>query len=77
MGALLGMLVFRHKSNFREHPLFIPIIILGGVLWGFLIYSQEQFSGASAFYSDHYYWRRAVGLFDLLVDDQRLIYARG
>lgn len=38
LGALLGMLVFRHKSNFREHPLFIPIIIIGGVLWGFLIY---------------------------------------
>ena len=38
IGALLGMLVFRHKSNFRAHPLFVPIIIAGGALWGFLIY---------------------------------------
>jgi uncharacterized membrane protein YsdA (DUF1294 family) len=37
-GALLGMLVFRHKSNFRAHPLFLPIIILGGALWGALLY---------------------------------------
>lgn len=37
-GALLGMLVFRHKSNFRAHPLFLPLIILGAALWGFLIY---------------------------------------
>ena len=39
IGALLGMLVFRHKSNFRAHPLFVPIIIAGGALWGFIIYS--------------------------------------
>lgn len=38
LGALLGMLVFRHKSNFRAHPLFVPIIVIGGVLWGLLIY---------------------------------------
>lgn len=37
-GALLGMLVFRHKSNFRAHPLFVPMIIAGGALWGFIIY---------------------------------------
>lgn len=37
-GALLGMLVFRHKSNFRGHPLFVPVIIVGGAIWGFLIY---------------------------------------
>lgn len=37
-GALLGMVVFRHKSNFRAHPLFLPVIILGGVLWGFVLY---------------------------------------
>lgn len=38
VGALLGMLVFRHKSNFRAHPLFVPVIIAGGALWGFIIY---------------------------------------
>jgi uncharacterized membrane protein YsdA (DUF1294 family) len=37
-GALLGMLVFRHKSNFREHPLFIPIMVISASLWGFLAY---------------------------------------
>lgn len=37
-GALLGILVFRHKSNFRVHPLFLPLIILSMALWGFLIY---------------------------------------
>ncbi len=37
-GALAGMLFFRHKSNFRAHPLFLPLIIAGGVLWGFIIY---------------------------------------
>jgi uncharacterized membrane protein YsdA (DUF1294 family) len=39
VGALLGMLVFRHKSNFRAHPLFLPIIIIGGGLWVYIIYS--------------------------------------
>jgi uncharacterized membrane protein YsdA (DUF1294 family) len=38
VGAFLGLLVFRHKSNFREHPLFIPIIAVSAVLWGFLAY---------------------------------------
>jgi uncharacterized membrane protein YsdA (DUF1294 family) len=37
-GALLGMLVFRHKSNFKAHPLFLPIIIAGGALWTYAIY---------------------------------------
>src|SRR5690606_18885992 len=37
-GALLGMLVFRHKSNFRAHPLFIPMIIIGGAIWAVSIY---------------------------------------
>lgn len=37
-GALLGMLVFRHKSNFRRHPLFLPIIIAGGVVWSYVIF---------------------------------------
>ena len=38
IGALLGMLVFRHKTSFKRHPLFVPLIILGGVAWAFLIY---------------------------------------
>lgn len=38
VGALLGMLVFRHKSNFRAHPLFIPVIIIGGAIWSVSIY---------------------------------------
>lgn len=38
LGALLGMLVFRHKSNFREHPLFLPVIVISAILWGFLAY---------------------------------------
>ena len=37
-GALLGMFVFNHKRNFSKHPLFIPIIIVGMVLWGFIVY---------------------------------------
>jgi uncharacterized membrane protein YsdA (DUF1294 family) len=37
-GALLGMLVFRHKSNTRAHPLFVPIMLVGAVLWSVLIY---------------------------------------
>ncbi|WP_374686792.1 DUF1294 domain-containing protein [Promineifilum sp.] len=38
-GALLGMLAFHHKSNFRAHPLFLPVIILGAALWGALLYT--------------------------------------
>ncbi|MFO7662337.1 MAG: DUF1294 domain-containing protein [Chloroflexota bacterium] len=38
IGALLGMLVFRHKSNFRAHPLFLPIILVSAIIWGFLAY---------------------------------------
>jgi uncharacterized membrane protein YsdA (DUF1294 family) len=38
VGALMGMIVFRHKSNFRAHPLFLPIIIVGGVAWIYAIY---------------------------------------
>ncbi len=37
-GALLGMGVFHHKTNYREHPLFLPVIVVSGVLWGLLIY---------------------------------------
>lgn len=38
VGALAGMLFFRHKSNFRAHPLFLPLIVLSGVLWALIIY---------------------------------------
>jgi uncharacterized membrane protein YsdA (DUF1294 family) len=38
IGALMGILVFRHKSNFRNHPLFLPIILVSSVIWGFLAY---------------------------------------
>lgn len=41
-GALLGMLVFHHKSNFRAHPLFVPIIVISGALWGFIIYQMTR-----------------------------------
>lgn len=37
-GALLGMLVFRHKSNLKAHPLFLPLMLVGAALWGGLIY---------------------------------------
>jgi len=37
-GALLGMLVFRHKSNLKAHPLFLPLMLIGAVVWGGLIY---------------------------------------
>ncbi|MCA9948079.1 MAG: DUF1294 domain-containing protein [Anaerolineales bacterium] len=38
VGALLGMLVFRHKTNFREHPVFLPVIIISFVLWAAAAY---------------------------------------
>lgn len=38
IGALGGMLVFHHKTNYRLHPFFILIIIVSGVIWGVLIY---------------------------------------
>ena len=41
-GALIGLLLFRHKSNFRAHPLFVPIIIVGGALWGYIIYQMTR-----------------------------------
>lgn len=37
-GALLGMLAFRHKTNFRAHPLFYPAVVMGAGLWAVLIY---------------------------------------
>ena len=38
VGALVGMFAFRHKSNFRAHPLFLPIIFISAGLWGLVIY---------------------------------------
>jgi uncharacterized membrane protein YsdA (DUF1294 family) len=40
VGALVGMFAFHHKSNFRAHPLFLPIIFISAGLWGFIIYSM-------------------------------------
>lgn len=37
-GALLGMLLFRHKSNYRAHPLFVPVIVAGALLWAAIVY---------------------------------------
>ncbi len=37
-GALLGMLVFRHKSNLKAHPLFLPLMLISAALWSGLIY---------------------------------------
>ena len=42
VGALLGMLLFRHKSNFRTHPLFLPVIFLGAAIWGLIIYQMAR-----------------------------------
>lgn len=42
VGALLGMLALRHKRNFRAHPLFLPIILIGIGIWGVLIYRLMQ-----------------------------------
>lgn len=38
IGAFLGLLSFRHKSNFREHPVFIPVMALSAALWGLIAY---------------------------------------
>lgn len=37
-GALVGMFLFRHKSNFRAHPLFLPVIFAGALLWVGIVY---------------------------------------
>jgi uncharacterized membrane protein YsdA (DUF1294 family) len=42
VGALLGMVVFRHKRNFRAHPLFLPVIFLGATIWGLIIYQMTR-----------------------------------
>lgn len=38
LGALIGMITRHHKSNFREHPSFLLVIILSGAGWGALLY---------------------------------------
>ncbi len=38
LGALLGMLVFRHKTNYRAHPLFLPVILISAILYAGLIF---------------------------------------
>lgn len=37
-GGWLGMVFFRHKSNFRRHPLFVPVLLLSTLGHGLLIY---------------------------------------
>ena len=37
-GAWLGMVLFRHKTNLRRHPRFLPIIILSTLGHGLLTY---------------------------------------
>jgi uncharacterized membrane protein YsdA (DUF1294 family) len=38
LGAWLGRAVFRHKSNVRRHPWFLPVLVLATVLHGVLVY---------------------------------------
>ena len=37
-GALIAMPLFRHKSNYRKHPLFIPIILISLVIQATVVY---------------------------------------
>ncbi len=37
-GAFIGIPLFRHKSNFRRNPLFIPNLIISLIVHGALIY---------------------------------------
>lgn len=39
LGQLLGRAVFRHKVNFRRHPLFTIILIASAALWLIIIYA--------------------------------------
>lgn len=40
VGALLGRIVFNHKSNVRSNPMFVVTLILGFVISGAFIYWQ-------------------------------------
>lgn len=37
-GGWLGMVLFRHKTNFRRHPLFLPVLVAATILHGVLVY---------------------------------------
>jgi len=37
-GAWLGMALFRHKTNVREHPWFVPVLLLSTLGHGLLTY---------------------------------------
>ena len=38
IGAAIGIPLFRHKSNFRQNPLFIPILVVSLIAHAALIY---------------------------------------
>lgn len=38
-GGWLGVLLLRHKSNFRRHPAFVPVLLLSTALHGGLYYA--------------------------------------
>ena len=40
VGALLGRIVFNHKSNVRSNPLFLVTLVLGFLISGAFIYWQ-------------------------------------
>jgi uncharacterized membrane protein YsdA (DUF1294 family) len=37
-GGWLGMALFRHKTNFRKHPLFVPVLVAATALHAVLVY---------------------------------------
>jgi uncharacterized membrane protein YsdA (DUF1294 family) len=37
-GGWLGMVFFRHKTNFRKHPWFVPILVVSTLGHGLLTY---------------------------------------
>ena len=40
VGALLGRIVFNHKSNVRSNPMFVVTLILGFAISGAFVYWQ-------------------------------------
>jgi uncharacterized membrane protein YsdA (DUF1294 family) len=37
-GGWLGMALFGHKTNFRKHPLFVPVLVVATALHAVLVY---------------------------------------
>lgn len=46
IGALFGRIVFNHKSNIRNNPLFLVTLILGFLISGAIIYWKLFLSGS-------------------------------